>query len=63
MKSFTRAFATIAVVAALSMPSVALVAQGRDERPEKNPIVRIIQKVKKFITSLDDLPLPPIPKP
>jgi len=63
MKSFTRAFAALAVALALSMPSVALFAQGREERPEKNPIVRIVQKIKKFIGSLDDLPLPPIPKP
>jgi hypothetical protein len=64
MKSHHRVIAAIVVAVAISLPSLALAAQPPRERGgEKGPVVRIVQKIRKFfgITTHDDLPVPPFP--
>jgi hypothetical protein len=65
MKPYSRSIAALAVAIALSTPSVALVAQPRERGREKSPVVRILEKIRKFvgIGTHDDLPVPPFPKP
>jgi hypothetical protein len=63
MKSHFRFYAAVVIAVILSLPSLSLAAQPRERGSEKNPIVRIIQKIRKFvgIGSHDDFPVPPIP--
>jgi hypothetical protein len=61
MKCHIRFFAAVVLAAAVSFPSFA--AQPRERGGEKGPVVRIVQKIRKFfgITTHEDLPVPPHP--
>lgn len=65
MKSFSRRAAAVVLIAALSLPSVALASPlyERDRGRDPNPIIRIIKKIQKIfgVTSNDDVPVPPKP--
>ena len=63
MKCHFRFFAAVVLAAIVSLPSVALAAPQARDRGEKGPIVRIVQKIRKFfgITTHNDFPVPPNP--
>lgn len=65
MKSHNRVFAAIAVAVVLSLPSFAFAASPRERGGDKGPVVRIVQKIRKFfgITTHEEFPSPPIPGP
>ena len=66
MKVFTRRAAAIVLAAALCLSTPVFGAPARDGVREKSgPIVRVVKKIQKIlgISTHEDLPLPPIPKP
>jgi hypothetical protein len=66
MKFHYRVFAAMLLAAALSLPSVTLAAsQQRDRARETGPIVRTVQKIRKFfgITTHEEFPTPPVGNP
>lgn len=66
MRFYSRRAAAIVLAVALSLPSVVLASPRERERGrDKQEIVRIIKKIQKLlgISTNDDLPLPPPPKP
>ena len=62
MKFQYRVFAAIVIVAFLALPSFGG-PQPQDRGREKGPVVRVVQKIRKFfgITTNEDLPQPPNP--
>ena len=61
-----RFFAAILLAATLCLPAVTLAAsQQRDRGREKGPIVRTVQKIRKFfaITTHEEFPTPPVGNP
>lgn len=65
MKFHNRVYAAIVLAAALSLPSFAFAASPRERGGDKGPVVRIVQKIRKFfgITTHEEFPTPPIPAP
>lgn len=66
MRFYSRRAAAIVLAVALSLPSVAIASPFEREHPrDRRDIVRIIKKIQKLfgISTNDDLPLPPPPKP
>jgi hypothetical protein len=63
MKCHLRFVAAAVLAAVVSFPSFAYAAQPRERGAEKNPIVRLVQKVRKVlgITTHNDFPVPPVP--
>ncbi len=64
MKFQYRVFAAIVFAAFLALPSFGG-PQPRERGGEKGSVVRVVQKIRKFfgITTNEDTPLPPVPKP
>lgn len=63
---FLRRTAAVVLAVALSLPTVALaVPRERDHAGQYEKIVRVIKKVQKLfgISTNDDIPIPPVPKP
>jgi hypothetical protein len=66
MKFCFRRAAAVALAVALSLPTVAMaLPQERERSRDRSEIVRIIKKIQRLlgISTNDDLPLPPFPKP
>lgn len=66
MKLCLHRAAVIALALALSLPSVAAPSkQDRERGRDKNEVVRVIKQIQRLfgISTNDDLPLPPPPRP
>lgn len=63
MRCHFRIFAAVVLAVVVSLPSVAFAGPQARDRGDKGPIVRIVQKVRKFlgITTHSDFPVPPNP--
>jgi hypothetical protein len=66
MKSNLRRAAAVALAVALSLPVFAAPSkQDRERSRDKSAVVQVIRKVQRLlgISTNDDLPQPPVPKP